>query len=253
MAKRSVQGSRPLALAEALRSGQRFFPDTAIEAMIAIAGQPPLGPFAISFPTTTGKYRSRKVSGREALRQYLETDARALAVAREAQRGPTARQAEKKFAAIAASADRLLKHLEVGPRHNVDDMPTSLRSGGLLPFLVKEAETLNRSANSLLQDDVRSVVRLARSAEAARRRFEQIAKSRSMPKRNEGDRPLDRFVGSVVGTCWLLVYRRDIAVGPKPIAFVQAALRGVGEKPSADAVRDRIRRIFQRRGKSKTK
>ena len=252
MAKRSVHGARPLDLAEVLRSGQRFFPDAAIEAMIAVAGQPAPGPFAISVATTTGKFRSRKVSGREALRHHLENDARALAIAREGQRAPTARQLEKKFAAIAASANRLLKHLEVGPRHNVDDMPTSLRSGGLLPFLVKKAQTLNRSPSSLLQDDVVSVVRLARLAEAARGRFEQIAKSRAT-KRNEGDKSLDQFVGSVVGTCWLLIYGRNIADGPKLIAFVQAALRGVGEKPSVYAVRDRIRRVFGRRGKSKTK
>ena len=48
MAKRSVHGARPLDLAEVLRSGQRYFSDAAIEEMIAVAGQPAPGPFAIS-------------------------------------------------------------------------------------------------------------------------------------------------------------------------------------------------------------
>ena len=149
MARRSIEGYRPLAVAEALRSGRRLFPDTAIEAMIAIAGAPPPGPFKISVITRKGnKYRSRKVSGRASLEHHLEKDARALVVAREHQRRPTARQLEKKFAAIATTARRLLNHLEVGPKYDVDDMPTSLLSGGLLPFAVKEAQTLNRSAKS---------------------------------------------------------------------------------------------------------
>ena len=109
---------------------------------------------------------------------------------------------------------------------------------------------MNRSAKSLMQDAVWDVVRLARWANAARSRQET---TRPMPKRNEGDKALDQFVGTVVATCWWTIYGREITDGPKLIAFVQAALRGVGEKPSADAVRDRIRRVFRGRGKSKTK
>ena len=86
-----------------------------------------------------------------------------------------------------------------------------------------------------------------------RARQEQMAKRRPMPKRNQGDKALDNFVGTVAATCWLTIYGREITDGPKLIAFVQAAVRGVGEKRSEDAVRDRVRRVLRGRGKSKPK
>src|SRR5262245_61285880 len=98
MAKRSVQGYRPSAVAEALHSGQSLFPDSAIEAMIAIAGEPPPGPHRISVIVGKAKYRNKKVCVRAALQHHLEQHARAFAIAREEQRRPTARQLEKEFA-----------------------------------------------------------------------------------------------------------------------------------------------------------
>jgi hypothetical protein len=250
MAKRSVQGYRPLEVAEALRRGRRFFPDSAIEAIIEIADEPPLGPFTIPIVTAKGEWEDEPVNGRAALQHHLEIAAYELARARLDQSTPTPRQRAKEFKRIELAARRLLNTLQVGPRYKVDNMPTSLLSSGLLAFREKDDEKLNRGAGDLLQDNVRGVVRLARLAKAARLRQEG---TRSRPKRNEGDKALDQFVGSVVATCWWTIYGREITDGPKLIAFVQAAMRGVGEKPSADAVRERFRRVFGRRGKPKTK
>jgi len=240
--KRSVEEYRPVALADELGSGRRLFPDSAIEAMIGVAGEPPQGPFVIS---VAAEQRDEQVGGREALQHHLENAARALATSREEQRRPTARQLEKEFAGIATAARRLLNRMRVRrPQHEDVAVPIALLSGGLLPFAHKEAETSRQSANDLLRDAVRGVDRIARWADQARARQEQVARRRPTAKRNEGDKALDRFVGSVVATCWWAVYGREPADGPKLIAFVQAALRGVGEKPSEHAVRDRIRRVL---------
>jgi hypothetical protein len=155
-----------------------LFPDSAIEAIIAIAGEPPLGPFTISIVSAD---RDEQVSGRAALQHHLENAARAFAMARGEQSRPTARQLEKEFSGIAATARRLLNRLRVGPDRDVDDMPTSLLSGGLLPFALKEAETSKRSTSDLLQDAVQGVERIARYANAARARQKQIAE-RQIPR-----------------------------------------------------------------------
>jgi hypothetical protein len=266
MPKRSIGEYKPVGLALASDDGYGFVSDRVVAEMVSIGGPLPTRPIAISVLDDVGKTVDAQISGRKAMQHFLNRAARGLHLAREDQVKPTARQLAAEFEGIAIAARRLLVRLKVGSTGDTNNMPQSLRFGGMLPFAAQEAERLVQgrhdpmadevfewSGDELLQEAVRGVDRLARWADAARARKERTARERPTIKRNEGDTALDDYVGRVVVDCWCVVCGHEIAEGPKLFSFVRCALDGVGVKLSDAAVRDRIRRAMGRRGKSKSK
>ena len=233
-----------------------------VEAIVAAAGRVPgRNPYAISIIAADGRFVDKVVTGRTALRCVLEqAEHLYLALNRRRQQRSELELAAD-FERIEAAARRLLAALKVGPDHDVAAMPADLRRGGLQAFAAIEAHASAggragsphdaSDGEALLRCAVRGVGRLARWAGAARERAKRRASIGPVKPRNQGDRALDAFIVHVVDNGWCLIYGRQPTDSAPLRRFVRAAARGIGRPLSDDAARERLRRLMERRGKSK--
>lgn len=263
MVRKSVAGFRP----KGIPVGERFYTDANVDSIITSAGGLPAGDVELHLPDhDTGTLVSQRVDRRTALGHRLESAARYWEVERQWQPKPTHRQRAEEFQKIETAAVRLLKALQVGKDGDIDAMPNALRYGGLLAHAASEAAALGGepewTGEGLLADSIAGVVRLRQWAAAARERAEAFI-PRDGPGGHTGDAALDELFGSLAGI-WLDIFERPVqtSVG-KPdssregkaggpfVRFIRACISPLGRKLTDEAIRDRVRRLFRGKGKSR--
>ncbi len=273
MARKSVAGFRPKKIRD-----RRFYTDSAIDRIIEAAGGLPPGNVLPDGDVDLSIYDldgnalglprdDRLVDRRTELGCRLELVAQNWDVKRQLQKRPTHRQRAQEFARVETAATRLLTALSVPEDGDTDAMPPSLRHGGLQAYAAKEAETHGQfsryTGKGLLDESIKGVARLRRWAGAARKRAEALI-PRNGRGGHTGDKALDILFGDLVGI-WLDVFEQTPATalnakgqpGGPYLRFLRASLEPLGVTMTGEALRDRVRRLFQgkrrRPGKSKRK
>jgi len=280
MARGSIKDFRPAGV----RMQGRFYSLEDIDAVIQAVGTLPKGAVSHTRVSDDGsKLISRWTNRKIVLAERLEAAAIHWDFNEQMSYRPSSAQLEGQFERIEKAANRLLVSLQ-GKLTNdppaepttetpdvFDTVPTAIRrgvmgsGGGLQSFAAVEAEALGGlpewTGEGMLHDAVQDVYRLRKWAREARQRRSRKPK-RARDERHVGDEALDIWFGNLVGI-WTDIFepRNPFATtinfeeqpdGPL-IDFLRSSLTPVlGKKtPSDQAIRERIRRLYHGKGKSK--
>ena len=269
MAKRSIEGYRPIGLSRALAQSHRYVPKATIKKLFEAMGPiPPKRRFeqALLFPKS-GNYVTRQISARAQFILSVERAAAEYMLETEARTRPTATQMASEFATIENAARKLLLALKAGEDGDLDKGPYALRYEGLQAWAADEHDR-DQEIKFLPQEPVAVTrVRVAIRGVAAIRQWARYARDRKQrtvseqkkreagtkPSRYDGNAPLNTFLKRVFADCWWAIAGRQTTDAPKTIAFCKLAARAVGVCLSDNAARERVRSIRGPTGKSKQK
>ncbi len=260
MTKRSVEVFRPTGV----DPDRNFYSASDVNIIIEAAGRLPSEFIDIKNDDGIDEQVSRK----KHLEYQLQRAVQYWYIESQFQSEPTAAQLNKRFEQIEKACDRVFKSLSIEPNQGVDDIPSSIRRGGLLPLALREAEKLGGfptySSEGLLRDAITGVERLRRWAQGAKARQKYLA-NRSSEKRHSGDVALNQWIGELAGI-WIEIFEKELTrstgtpgsknagrtIGPL-VHFIEACLRPVMSEatPSRNKIGDRVLPLFF--GKSKKK
>jgi len=269
MPKRSTKSFAP----SGLKFDHCFYSTEDLDRVIKAVGGLPPGNIDRERPTADGSaYIVVSVDRRDALVERLETAATRWDVVSQFQSKPTPKQRADAFKEIEEAANALIRRLYLlekkteSPKQPESEdelagMPSAIRyDGGLQAY----AATDDEYDSDRLREAVRGIFQLRDWAGAAKSRCESMGKT-PRDSRHGGDAALDKLFSSLVGI-YVDIFEKEIgtsissATSLKPrqptgplVGFLRECLKPLlkDEMPSDEGIRERIRRCFQGRHKSK--
>jgi hypothetical protein len=258
MPKRSIEKYRPTGIRF---RDEPFYSEGDIDRIIESAGGLPDGNFEIArVKADASGFEDVVVSRRTALKERLESAARAWHWESQKQIEPTAEQLSAAFTEIQKAAERLLETMHIPVTGGIDRLPSALRYGGLQAMAAFAPKAPGETSAGLLRSAIVGVCRLRAWSRILAHRERRRARLRPRKQRREPDAALNSFI-KALGGIWFEVFERPIKTSVNAsthkatgrfVSFVVVAVRPLGIVLSPDAARDRIRQQFRLRPKGKS-